>query len=391
MSRLVVLTPRETYEFTVGALACRQVPYIAGPPAIGKSQLVAQIAEDSNALMIDMRLSQMLSEDMTGIPERNPETGKAYYLPFDRFPLEGDKVPDGYDGWILFLDELSSTSEEVLAAAYSLILDRIVGGHKLHPKCLVVAAGNRASDSAIARELPDTLITRMLPIEMQVSTNDWLFWAKKKKGYENHAVVDFIDKNPTQLYVPLNKKDRQELESYPTPRGWEKVFAHIDAHERRSMTKNQQLPKTDQAGIPIDDDNPGLDPMDDLTFNLVASAVGPMAAKAFREHYDDNISLPFPWDVAQSPSSTRIPSSQIAKAKMINSLANYYVTTGTQAQDHLVTYVNRIGGEYAELFYTTVSEKMGTTPSDERHKERLQDRLGIGLLGGGKSKTSSSF
>src|SRR6056297_1565877 len=126
-SSIMQLSPSETYEFVTAALACRQVPYVAGPPAIGKSQVIHQVAEAADALMIDLRLSQMLSEDMTGLPERDEKSGKAIYLPFDTFPLEGDPIPDGYSGWFLFLDELSSATEEVLAAAYSIILDHSVG------------------------------------------------------------------------------------------------------------------------------------------------------------------------------------------------------------------------------------------------------------------------
>ena len=104
------LSPSETYAFITDALACRQVPYIAGAPAIGKSQVAQQVAKDANAELIDIRLSQYLSEDLTGLPERDDARGKAIYLPFDVFPLQGDPVPDGKSGWIilrLFLNLIS--------------------------------------------------------------------------------------------------------------------------------------------------------------------------------------------------------------------------------------------------------------------------------------------
>lgn len=373
MSSILSLSPSNVFSFITDALACRQVPYIAGPPAIGKSQVGYQVAEAANAMIIDIRLSQYLSEDLTGLPERDEERGKAMYLPFDIFPLQGDTVPEGYSGWIIFLDELSSASEEVLAAAYSLILDRTVGGKKLHDKCLVIAAGNRASDSAIARELPDTLITRMLPVEMKVSTKDWLVWANDHTKANDH-VVAFIDKNPTMLYAPTKAADRAELETYATPRGWEKVFAHMNLHEKRSG----KVEKTDQAGIPTGEMGSAV--ISEGIFSLMSAAVGSMAARAFREEYDEAIQLPYPWEVAQSPSSTRIPPTGVGKAKIITELSKFFIVSDSQSRDHVLSYVNRISGEYAELFLKQIRDALGSTASDQRLIEQTGKRLSIDPL-----------
>ena len=39
-----------------------------GPPGVGKSQMVAQVAETNNIPVIDIRLSQMEPSDLRGIP-----------------------------------------------------------------------------------------------------------------------------------------------------------------------------------------------------------------------------------------------------------------------------------------------------------------------------------
>lgn len=382
-AEILKLSPSEVYEFVTTALACRQVAYVAGPPAIGKSQVIAQVAKDAKAKMIDLRLSQILSEDMTGLPERDEKTGKAVYLPFEMFPLEGDPIPDGYNGWLLFLDELSSASEEVLAAAYSLILDRTVGGRKLHPKCLVVAAGNRASDSAIARELPDTLITRMLPIEMKINHKDWIHWAKNHPK-ANEAVIGFLEKNPSMLYAPTKAKERAELETFPTPRGWEKVFAHMNFHEKNNAGKMAQ--PEDSAGIPTGKAQPIPTQISEGIFNLMAAAVGNMAARSFREDYDEAIQLPYPWEVAQSPSSTRIPNTHVGKAKLTADLSEHFLQSGTDVRDGLLTYMNRIGGEYSELFLRHVKDSLGSSQSDKRLISEIESRLSIDPILGSAPK-----
>ena len=380
-AEILKLKPSEVHDFVLDAILCKQVAYIAGPPGIGKSQVIHQVFEECNLKMIDVRLSQYLSEDLTGLPERDEKTGKAKYLPFETFPLEGDEIPDGYDGWGVLLDELPSASEEVLAAAYSLILDRMVGGRNLHKRCVVVAAGNRATDSAIARPLPDTLITRMLPADMVVNNEDWLYWAGKSSG-SNEQVINFIEKNPTQLYAPTPVDDREENETYATPRGWEKVFAHVNLHEKRTMKEEEGV---DSSGVPTGKIEKKAAAMSDRIFGLIAAAVGPLAARSFREEYDESIALPNPWEVAQSPNSTRIPGNNAGKAMLTSELSRYWLESNGQTRENVTSYMNRMGGEYAALFVNQIAAKMGDTPSDKREIEKLQKRLNVDpLLGTAK-------
>ena len=42
-----------------------------GPPGVGKSQIVAQVAENHGAVIVDIRLSQMEPSDLRGIPFKN--------------------------------------------------------------------------------------------------------------------------------------------------------------------------------------------------------------------------------------------------------------------------------------------------------------------------------
>ena len=43
---------------------------IWGPPGVGKSQIVAQVAATHDAAIVDIRLSQMEPSDLRGIPFR---------------------------------------------------------------------------------------------------------------------------------------------------------------------------------------------------------------------------------------------------------------------------------------------------------------------------------
>lgn len=190
------------------------VPMIGGSPAIGKSAIVHQIAKEYNLKVIDLRLSQCDPTDLLGFPE--VVAGRASYVPMETFPVEGDEVPTGYDGWLLFLDELTSAPRAVQAAAYKLVLDRMVGQSHLHGKVAVVAAGNLETDGAIVEEMSTALQSRLVHMEVSVDTNEWVDWAQSN-GVD-HRITSYIKFKPSQLYTfSATHTDK----TYASPRTWE--------------------------------------------------------------------------------------------------------------------------------------------------------------------------
>ena len=97
------------------ALKANLVPMVHGSPAIGKSSIVKWIAKKFNLKLIDLRLSQCDPTDLLGFPYIFGN--RAGYRPMETFPIMGDEIPKGYNGWLLFLDELTSASTAVQAAA----------------------------------------------------------------------------------------------------------------------------------------------------------------------------------------------------------------------------------------------------------------------------------
>ena len=73
--------------------------FIHGSPGIGKSYIVADIAEKNNLELVDVRLSQMDPVDLRGVPSIKGD--QTVWMPPVFFP----KDPDSRG--ILFLDELN--------------------------------------------------------------------------------------------------------------------------------------------------------------------------------------------------------------------------------------------------------------------------------------------
>ena len=106
-----------------------------GPPGVGKSQMIAQVAERHGVPVIDIRLSQMEPSDLRGIPFRNGDTVE--WAPPAMLPDAERHGPRG----VLFLDEITSAPPSVSAAAYQLILDRKLGAYEVPEGWAIFAAG----------------------------------------------------------------------------------------------------------------------------------------------------------------------------------------------------------------------------------------------------------
>ena len=184
-----------------------------GPPGVGKSQMVSEVAARHRVPVMDIRLSQMEPSDLRGIPFRVgdhvdwaipsilPDTGR-----------HGDKG-------ILFLDEITSAPPSVSAAAYQLILDRRLGAYEVPPGWAIFAAGNRQGDRGVTYAMPAPLANRFSHFDVEANLDDWSRWA-----YENNIdarLIGFLRFRPELLF---DFDPARNPTAFPTPRSWE--FAH---------------------------------------------------------------------------------------------------------------------------------------------------------------------
>ncbi len=196
-------------------------PMVASSPGMGKSDIIRDIAKLFGLKVIDFRVSQCEPVDMQGFPGTVDDVNNKFlkrmifHIP-EYFPIETDKVPDGYDGWLLFLDEFNSGTKQTEAAAYKLILDRLVGQYKLHPRCLIAAAGNLTTDRAIVNTQSTATSSRLNHYRMRIDHKVWIDWANSHNI--DHRIISLIKFKPELLH--RFDTSTNEL-TFPCPRTWE--------------------------------------------------------------------------------------------------------------------------------------------------------------------------
>ena len=184
-----------------------------GPPGVGKSQIIAQVAARHGVPMFDIRLSQMEPSDLRGIPFRVDD--RVEWAVPAMLPDAGRHGPHG----ILFLDEITSAPPSVSAAAYQLILDRRLGAYEVPPGWAILAAGNRQGDRGVTYAMPAPLANRFSHFEVEANLDDWVAWA-----YANgidERLIGFLRFRPELLF---DFDPAHNPVAFPSPRSWE--FAH---------------------------------------------------------------------------------------------------------------------------------------------------------------------
>jgi hypothetical protein len=195
-----------------------------GPPGVGKSQMVAQVAAHHGMPVIDIRLSQMEPSDLRGIPFR--VDGQVEWAVPAMLP---DTKRHGGQG-ILFLDEITSVPPSVSAAAYQLILDRRLGAYEVPAGWAIFAAGNRQGDRGVTYTMPAPLANRFSHFDVDINLDDWVAWAYANDMDER--LIAFLRFRPELLF---EFDPAHNPVAFPSPRSWE--FSH------RALQKFDDLPE----------------------------------------------------------------------------------------------------------------------------------------------------
>lgn len=184
-----------------------------GPPGVGKSDIIAQVAARHRVPVVDIRLSQMEPSDLRGIPFRVGDLVE-WAVPA-MLPEVGRHGVAG----ILFLDEITSAPPSVSAAAYQLILDRCLGKYQVPDGWAIFAAGNRQGDRGVTYTMPAPLANRFSHFEVEANLDDWVAWAYGN-GIDERLIA-FLRFRPELLF---DFDPAHNPVAFPSPRSWE--FAH---------------------------------------------------------------------------------------------------------------------------------------------------------------------
>ena len=283
-------------------IAAKQPVFLWGPPGVGKSDVVAQIARELGYKLIDIRAVLLDPVDLRGLPRI--ENGESVWS-------TPAFLPKGKGKYLVFLDELNAAPPLVQAACYQLVLDRKIGEYELPKDAVVVAAGNREGDRAVTSRMPSPLANRFVHLDFDVDVDDWIRW-----GLSNGVRTEVL---AFQRFRPalLHQFDPQKNEkAFPTP---------------RSVTFLSRLMDASNG---------------DIDYDLAKGVVGEGYASEFIGFLKIFKSLPDPDMVLMAPSKAVVPTDPATLYAICGAVAT---KASDQNMKNVVEYANRLPVEFSVL------------------------------------------
>ena len=192
--------------------------YLIGPPGVGKTEIVAQVAQRMNVGLAAYTMTHHTRQSALGLPAlvKRSFAGQEYTVTeYTMSEIVASvyrrQEALGCSAGILFLDEINCVSETLTPAMLELLQHKRFGQHPLPDGWMIVCAGNPEQYNRSAHEFDPVTLDRVRVIRIEPDVSAWLDYAA---GRNVHPSV--------RAYLRLRPEDfyQADGEGIVTARSW---------------------------------------------------------------------------------------------------------------------------------------------------------------------------
>ena len=222
----------------------RQRPVLLmGPPGIGKTQIMAQIAAETGVGLVAYTITHHTRQSAIGLPfiEHRTYGDKEYavteYTMSEILASIYDLMKKtGIKEGILFLDEINCVSETLAPMMLQFLQCKTFGNQSLPEGWLIVAAGNPPEYNKSVRDFDVVTLDRVKRIDVQ---DDFAVWKEYARRNGVHgAVISYLDIKKDHFYAMETTVDGLQ---FATARGWEDLSEMILAYEKLGLRVDREV------------------------------------------------------------------------------------------------------------------------------------------------------
>ena len=216
----------------------KQRPVILmGPPGIGKTAIMEQIAEELGIGLVSYSMTHHTRQSAIGLPfiEKKIYGGIEYnvseYTMSEIIASVYDLIEDtGLKEGILFLDEINCVSETLAPSMLRFLQYKSFGSHSVPDGWVIVAAGNPPEYNKSVKEYDIATLDRIQKIDIQSDYDVWREYAINERVHP--SIITYLDSKPSDFYIIENTPDGKQ---FVTARGWEDLSRLMYSFEKKNI------------------------------------------------------------------------------------------------------------------------------------------------------------
>lgn len=238
----VYLEKDEQGEYLIPYIRQRPI-LVMGPPGIGKTAIVEQIAEELDVALVMYSMTQHTRQSVAGRPlaRKRKYCGRIYavteYTMSEMLTAIYQVMEQsGKKEGILFLDEINCVSEGLAPVLFRLFRYKRLGNGQFPEGWVIVTAGCQSQYNCLARTFDIPALDRMRYLEVGADFSVWKQYAHRQGIHA--AILTFLETHRDWFYSVQAEKNGKH---YVTARGWEDLSRAMQAYEKKAYPIDRNL------------------------------------------------------------------------------------------------------------------------------------------------------
>ncbi len=217
--------------------------FLMGPPGIGKTEIVMQVAEELGLGLVSYSITHHTRQSALGLPKivhrtyGDREYDVSEYTMSEIIASVYDVMADtGLREGILFLDEVNCVSETLTPTMLQFLQFKTFGKHRVPDGWIIVTAGNPVEYNRNAKEFDIVTWDRLKRVDIEPDYEAWKAYAYLTGVHA--SILTYLEARRGSFYKVEESVDGKK---FVTARGWSDLSAIIRMYEDLDIKVDRKL------------------------------------------------------------------------------------------------------------------------------------------------------